>query len=109
MIDPLPDSCLSSSMKSIRALCLSILCFQIGAISAFADFQAGAAVVDVTPEILPVIVNGGMTGRMVDTVDNRIHARAIVISDGEEQIAIVVVDSCMMPRPLLDSAKKSRH
>ncbi len=106
MIDPLPDSCLFSSMKSIRALCLSILCFQIGAISAFADFQAGAAVVDVTPEILPVIVNGGMTGRMVDTVDNRIHARAIVISDGEEQIAIVVVDSCMMPRPLLDSAKK---
>jgi len=69
------------------------------------EFQAGAAIVDVTPEKLPVLVNGGMRSRSVDTVNTRVNARAIVLADGEEQIAIVVADSCMMPRPLLDEAK----
>ncbi len=89
---------------SIRLLATSLLI--LSANLCRAEFQAGAAVIDVTPKQLPVIVNGGVLGRMVDTVDNPIHARAIVLSDGEEQIAIVVVDSCMMPRPLLDDAKK---
>ncbi|NNE94020.1 MAG: hypothetical protein HKN23_20410, partial [Verrucomicrobiales bacterium] len=71
-----------------------------------AEFQVGAAIVDVTPEKLPVLVNGGMLSRSVDTVHTKVNARAIVLSDGEEKIAIVVVDSCMMPRPLLDDAKK---
>ncbi|HSG72380.1 MAG TPA: hypothetical protein VLA12_18325, partial [Planctomycetaceae bacterium] len=31
--------------------------------------------------------------------------RAIVLDDGNERLAIVIVDSCMMPRPLLDDAK----
>lgn len=70
-----------------------------------AEFQAGAAIVDVTPEKLPVLVNGGMLSRSVDTVKTRVNARAIALSDGETRIAIVVVDSCMMPRPLLDEAK----
>lgn len=70
-----------------------------------AEFQAGAAIVDVTPEKLPVLVNGGMLSRSVDTVKTRVNTRAIALSDGETRIAIVVVDSCMMPRPLLDEAK----
>jgi len=70
-----------------------------------ADFQAGAVVIDVTPDELPVFINGGMLGRSADTVNTRIHARAIALSDGNEQAVIVVVDSCMMGRPLLDEAK----
>ncbi len=73
--------------------------------NASAEFQAGAAIVDVTPDKLPVLVNGGMLSRTVDTVNTRLHARAIVLDDGNERLAIVVVDSCMMPRPLLDDAK----
>ena len=61
--------------------------------------------VDVTPEKLPVLVNGGMLSKRVDTVKTRVNARAIALSDGETRIAVVVVDSCMMPRPLLDDAK----
>ncbi len=74
--------------------------------TADAEFQAGAAVVDVTPDQLPVIVNGSMTSRSVSVINTRLNARAIALSDGKEQLAIVVVDSCMMPRQLLDEAKK---
>ncbi len=70
-----------------------------------AEFRAGAAVVDVTPEKLPVIVNGGMLSRTADKVKTRVHARAVAVADGDTRIVIVVVDSCMMPRPLLDEAK----
>jgi hypothetical protein len=60
----------------------------------------------VTPLNFPVLVNGGMTSRNADRAVTRLHARAIVVDDGRERIAIVVVDSCMMPRPLLDEAKQ---
>lgn len=70
-----------------------------------AEFRAGAAVVDVTPTQFPVFVNGGMTSRSADQVTTKVNARAIVLDDGNERLAIVIVDSCMMPRPLLDDAK----
>ncbi len=70
-----------------------------------AELRAGAAITDVTPEQLPVLVNGGMLSRSADQVKTRINARSIVLDDGQERLAIVVVDSCMMPRPLLDEAK----
>ena len=73
--------------------------------AAHAEFKAGAAVVDITPPKLPVLVNGGMMSRYVDKITTRVHARAVVASDGKEQIAIVVADSCMMGRQLLDEAK----
>jgi hypothetical protein len=72
-----------------------------------AEFKAGAAVVDITPPRLPVLVNGGMLSRSVDRIKTRIHARAVALSAGQEQLVIVVVDSCMMTRQLLDAAKMS--
>ena len=71
-----------------------------------ADLQAGAAVVDVTPTVLPVLVNGGMLSRSVDKVKTPVHARALALTDGTTTIAIVVVDSCMMSRALLDETKQ---
>lgn len=70
-----------------------------------AEFKAGAAIVDVTPVQLPVFVNGNMRSKSTDVISTRVNARAIVLDDGQERVAIVVVDSCMMPRPLLDEAK----
>ncbi|NLX98038.1 MAG: LamG domain-containing protein [Rhodopirellula sp.] len=75
------------------------------ATDAFAEFRAGAAVVDAAPTQFPVLVNGGMTARSADKVVTPITARAIVLDDGRQRLGIVVVDSCMMPRPLLDEAK----
>ena len=70
-----------------------------------AEFRAGAAKVDVTPLRFPVLVNGGMFSSTATKATSRIHARAIVLDDGAHRLAMVVVDSCMLPRPLLDEIK----
>ena len=72
-----------------------------------AALRAGAYVADATPRELPVLVNGGMTSRSIKEVGSRITARAIVLDDGKTQLAMVVVDSCMLPRAFLDEVKVS--
>lgn len=71
-----------------------------------AEFLAGAATTDVTPKQLPVLVNGGMTSRSVEKIKTPVSARSLAFSDGKGKIVIVVVDSCMMGRDLLDQAKE---
>jgi len=68
-------------------------------------FRAGAYAIDVTPKTLPVIVNGGMRERTAAKVVDPLHARCLVLDDGATQLAIAVVDSCVLPRPLIDKAK----
>ena len=92
-------------MKKPIAVVLSLLSLAAFPLTGHADIRVGATITDVTPVDLPVLVNGGMTSRSADTVNNRLHARSIIVDDGQEQLAIVVVDSCMLPRPLLDEAK----
>ena len=74
--------------------------------TAQAELQVGAAIVDITPQQLPVLVNGGMLSRSADAIKTHVNARAIVVDDGTERLGIVVVDSCMMPKFLLDEAKQ---
>ncbi len=69
------------------------------------NLHVGTALIDVTPAKLPVLVNGGMTSRSLDRVKTRVHARALVFSDGQDRAALVVVDSCMIGRVLLDEVK----
>ncbi len=68
-----------------------------------AALRVGAAIVDITPEHFPVYINGGMTARRGEP--RNINARALVLDDGQIQLAIVVADSCMLPRELIDAAK----
>jgi len=76
------------------------------AVARGAEFQAGAVVVDVTPTEFPVFVNGSMVSRSVSQVQTRVNARGLALSDGKTRLVILVVDSCMMPRPLLDEVKQ---
>ncbi len=69
-------------------------------------FRAGAYAIDISPLKLPVIINGGMTERTADKITDRIHARCLVLDDSTNKVALVVVDSCMVPRDLLDDAKQ---
>jgi hypothetical protein len=69
-------------------------------------FRAGAATVDASPPKLPVIVNGGFLEKLAHEVNDPVQARALVLDDGATRLALVVVDSCMMPRELLDEAKR---
>lgn len=93
-------------MRSTLAVLTACIAFAVASGNALAEFRAGAAVVDVTPQKLPVLVNGGMTSRSADKVKTPIQARGIVLDDGRERLALVIVDSCMMPRTLLDEAKQ---
>jgi neutral ceramidase len=68
-------------------------------------FRAGAYAIDITPLEFPVLVNGGVRERVANEVHDPLHARCIVLDDSTVQIAIVVVDSCMVPRSLADKAK----
>ncbi len=89
-----------------QAACLFVCSVLFFPQVALAQLMAGAAIVDITPTQLPVIVNGGMTSHTASSIRTRLNARAIVLSDKDERIAIVVADSCMMPRELLDEAKQ---
>jgi hypothetical protein len=72
---------------------------------AAADFQAGAARVDVTPRVLPAIRNGGFLEAVWDRVEDPLYARSLVMTDGQETLAIAVVDSCMLPTDVCDEIK----
>ena len=67
------------------------------------ELQAGAAVVDITPQQFPVFINGGFTARRGEPRD--VKARAVVLAAGDTKIALVVVDSCILPQEMLDASK----
>jgi hypothetical protein len=47
-----------------------------------------------------------MTEVLATEINDRLHARALVLDDGKTRLAIVIVDSCAMGRELLDDAKR---
>ncbi|PQO42314.1 PVC-type heme-binding CxxCH protein [Blastopirellula marina] len=85
---------------SLFALALTILPL----CSLQAELKVGAVALDVTPQSFPVLINGGFLPRKGEPKD--IYARAIVLDDGQKRIAMVVTDSCMLPKDLIDSAKE---
>ena len=66
--------------------------------------SVGASAVDVTPP-LPVSVNGYFYDRSATSAHDRLHARALVVSNGEAALALAVVDNCFVPTPLLTKAR----
>jgi len=72
-------------------------------------FRAGAHAVDITPRKLPVIVNGMFEERTATSVHDPLYSRCLVLDDGSARVAIAVVDNCLMPRELLDEAKRLAH
>lgn len=68
-------------------------------------FQAGAATSVITPP-LGTSINGGMKDHPALHIHDDLHARAIVLFDGSRKLAIVVNDSCVIPREIFEEAKK---
>src|SRR3954447_1687651 len=98
----------ASGTRLLFLVCVGV--WQMGAVLAAASaaergLRVGAFAMDVTPAKYPVIVNGMFEERTADRDVDPLFARAFVFSDGGTRIAIVVVDSCMLPRELLDEAK----
>ncbi len=73
------------------------------------EFRAGAAMVDVTPQQLPVIRNGGFLEATDDRVVDPLHARCICLAGDGPPVVLVIVDSCMIPVDVCDRAKELAH
>lgn len=69
------------------------------------SLRAGAYAQDITPPKFPITVNGNMADHFATAAHDPLHARCIVLKNAETALAIVVCDSCMIPRELMDKAK----
>jgi hypothetical protein len=69
------------------------------------QLRAGAATSNITPR-LGTSINGYFNDRAATHVHDELHARCLVLDNGETRIVIAVCDSCMIPRTILDSAKR---
>ena len=67
------------------------------------QFRAGAATSNITPR-LGISINGYFNDRVARHIHDELHARCLVLDDGRTRLAIVVCDSCMIPRELADAA-----
>ncbi len=102
---PFPQSCLRLSLAIGLLLCTCVT----SRAQQNKVFRAGAYAQDITPKKFPISVNGGMRDRTAKGAHDRLHARCLVLYDGKTRIAIVVCDSCMVPRDITDAAKKLAH
>lgn len=116
----MPDHAFRRSFFAQPVIVLSlgfIAAFCVGGLAAGAEkqaspkrlFRAGASAVDITPTQFPVIVNGNFIEGQATQAHDQLMSRAVVLDDGELRLAIVVVDSLMIPRELLDIVKQVAH
>jgi neutral ceramidase len=66
-------------------------------------FRAGAATTNITPPLGELIV-GGWAPLPADEVHDELHARALVLDDGETKLALVIVDSVGVSREVFEAA-----
>ncbi|MDP6503398.1 MAG: hypothetical protein QF886_07265, partial [Planctomycetota bacterium] len=89
------------------AILLTVLCpLLISSTHAQDQLRAGATAVDITSQKYPVWVSGGFLARRGTRANGPLHSRALVMDDGKVRLAIVIVDSLMFRRELLDPAKE---
>ena len=93
------------AFRQLKQLSLVLLLFLCQTLQA-GELRCGAAAVDVSPRQLPVIRNGGFLQAQDDMILDPLHARCLALDDGRLRIAIVVVDSCMLPLDVCDEAKR---
>ena len=67
--------------------------------------QAGAATSNITPP-LGSSLNGGMQDRRATTIHDELHARCLVLDDGQSKLAIIICDLCMIPREIVLDAER---
>lgn len=68
-------------------------------------FRAGAATSNISPW-LGMSINGNMHDGKTKHIHDELHARSLVLDDGKTKLAIIVCDSCMIPREVITEAKQ---
>jgi neutral ceramidase len=68
--------------------------------------KVGAYAQDITPPRFPISVNGSMTDHLAVAAHDPLQARCLVLANSQTQLALVVCDSCVIPREIVDSARR---
>lgn len=71
-------------------------------------FRAGAATSNITPPLGELIV-GGFQPFPAKNIHDELHARCLVLDDGQNQLAIVICDNVGIPVEVYDLAKQQVH
>ncbi len=98
-------------MKTIHVMLIGMAAFATIGLpnespSADRTLRAGAYAIDITPTQLPVPISGGILPRYTSNVTDPLHARCLVLDDGQGQLAIAIVDSLLLSREQADQAKE---
>lgn len=100
-------ACLSRRIVAITVTILgTVFVSEARSVCLGGQLRAGAAVVDISPPEFPVIRNGGFIEAQDTRLADPIHARALVLDDGQIRLALAIVDSCMIPVDVCDQAKQ---
>ncbi len=70
------------------------------------SFRAGAYAQDITPQKLPIVVNGNFGPIIAEKIVDPLHVRCLILDDNKTRIGIAAVDSCLIDRELMDQAKE---
>lgn len=98
-----------NSLFRLVSLLVWVCCVCIDLQSDQAVFRAGVGTADIAPDAFPVRVNAMFTERSSDQVVDPLQAKALALDDGSQGIVVCVVDTCMIPRDLIDQAKEITH
>jgi hypothetical protein len=93
-------------MKRVLFACVITLVTTSMAFPVLAGLRAGAAVANIDPDIWPLPMVGTFSLRLAHKAHDPLHVRAVVLDNDGTRIAIAVVDSCYVPRSLVDDAKR---
>ena len=69
--------------------------------AAAGKLRAGAATANISPA-LGCSLAGGMVDRRGTGIHDELHVRAVALDNGNARIGIAVVDSCAVPRAIID-------
>lgn len=89
-------------MQTLRIAC-AVLLFTVSLHAA--EFRAGAATSNITPE-LGSSINGGFQDGKAAYIHDELNARCLALDDGQTKLVFVVADSCVIGRGIFDEAKK---
>lgn len=95
----------------VALLCLNLSIFHPTGCLALQDtgdslFRAGAAITTITPP-LGFSINGNFQDAMASHIHDDTHVRALVLDDGANQLALAMVDVCLLYREQIDQAKRT--
>ncbi len=97
---------MNRSLSAVNVALLVCLSVAVPFHSRAGEIKAGAFAMDVTPLKFPISMNGNMQDAPAKRAADPLHARCLVLDDGQTRIAFVVVDNCVIRRELMDDAKQ---